>query len=122
MGVSGKRCDPFGNRRGSERRENALCDGHLDGGRSRWDASWVRRQLANACSGEVGCLGAFVIGVIGAPFCAAVGALAGGLTAFRAAQKSESTGSAIWKRSFGFGFLSLLPSTFLAYAVVPSIL
>ena len=77
---------------------------------------------ANACPGELGCLLAFVVGVLGAPFCAAVGALAGGLTAARAARKSESTGGAIWKRSFAFGFLSLLPSTFLGYAVIPSIL
>ena len=77
---------------------------------------------ANACPGEVGCLLAFIVGVLGAPICAAVGALAGGLTAFRAAQKRECTRSAIWRRSFGFGFLSLLPSTFLAYAVIPSIL
>jgi uncharacterized membrane protein YeaQ/YmgE (transglycosylase-associated protein family) len=77
---------------------------------------------ANACPGELGCILAFVVGVLGAPFCAAVGALAGGLTAARAARKSESTGGAIWKRSFAFGFLSLLPSTFLGYAVIPSIL
>jgi len=77
---------------------------------------------ARACPGDAGCLLAFGVGVLGAPFCAAVGALVGGLTASRAARKSKSTGSAIWKRSFAFGFLSLLPSTFLAYAVVPSML
>jgi len=77
---------------------------------------------ANACPGELGCIVAFEVGVLGAPFCAAVGGLAGGLTAFRAARKSESTGGAVWKRSFGFGFLLLLPSTFLGYAVIPSIL
>jgi hypothetical protein len=77
---------------------------------------------ANTCPGEVGCLLAFIVGVLGAPICAVVGAVAGGVTASRATRRMDSTGGAIWKRSFAFGFLSLLPSTFLAYAVVPWIL
>jgi hypothetical protein len=77
---------------------------------------------ANACPGEVGCLGAFVVGFLGAPICAVAGAVAGGVTASRAARKMDSTRGAIWKRSFAFGFLSLLPSTFLGYAVIPWLL
>jgi hypothetical protein len=63
-----------------------------------------------------------LLGLVGNWANACPGGLAGGLTAARAARKSESTGGAIWKRSFAFGFLSLLPSTFLGYAVIPSIL
>lgn len=87
-----------------------------------WLLAAVGNELdLHACQNDAGCLAIFAIGLFEAPFCAAAGALAGGLTA-AAARTGACTARTVWKRSFGFGFLAALLGAVVGWVALPAIL